>query len=387
MKSHARWTRPHAAALAALALCLLAPPTLHAGPPQYTFVEVTPRPLRLWNAYDIGPQGQVVGRTYDLNVSPALSRGFVWHNGTMTLLDGPDGETITEARCIDDNGVVYGGYADRRFDTRFLKMNPVRWVDGKPIPYPNNQQVNSSTIFSASPTSGVAVGWAKPFEPGAPGWRGEFGYANEMDFDVGDPVRAFRWNAEGGSTLTMLLGVHDDLAVDINDTGQAAIQLHSHELGGAAIFDPRLGVVRLPGLGVSEYGTRAWAINESGQIVGHAMASGGFEHPVCWHNGRITDLGLLPGYVEGEAMDINNAGVIVGGLANVANEFSVITTLGIVVIDGTMYNVNDLVPAGGGGAAFVIKEAAAINSAGQILVSSEPIESASGRFGVLTPIP
>lgn len=355
---------------------------LHAGPPQYSLAEVTPRPLRLWFAYDLGPQGQVVGRTYDLNVNPPLSRGFIWQDGVMTLLDGPNGETVTEARCIDDNGVIYGGYADRRFGLQFLKMNPVRWVDGTPIPYPDNQQRNSSTIFAASPTTGVAVGWSKPFVPGAQGWRGEYGYANELDFGTSDPVRAFRWNADGGEMLTRLLGSHDDLAVDINDAGQAAIELGSFELGGAAIFDPRLGVVRLSGLGGNSDWTRTFAINESGQIVGYSQAAGAVEHPVRWDHGEVTDLGLLPGFVEGEALDINDAGTMVGGLSTQNFPYGVRASAGFVVVDGTMHNLNDSLPSGAG---FVVGEAIAINNAGQILVTTEPVPVATARFAVLSP--
>ena len=87
--------------------CCAPLPITRAGPPQYSFAEIMgpPAGYLLWFAYDIGPQGQVVGRVYNLNVSPPLHRGFVWQGGAMTLLDGPGAEPITEARCIDDNGV------------------------------------------------------------------------------------------------------------------------------------------------------------------------------------------------------------------------------------------------------------------------------------------
>ena len=355
-----------------------------AGPPQYTLVEVTPQPLRNWNAYDLGAQGQVVGRTYDLNVSPPLSRGFLWQNGVMTLLDGPAGETITEARCIDDNGVIYGGYADRRFSLNSLKMNPLRWVGGTPTPYPNNQGINSSMFFGCAPTSGIAVGWAKPFQPGALGWRGEFGYANEFDFGNGDPVRAFRWDASGGAVITKWIGSHDDVASDINNSGQMAVYIGSFELSGAAIFDPRFGLAHLPGLGTGEASTWAFAINESGQVVGRAQVAGKIERPVRWFNGSVTDLGVLPGFIEGEALDINDAGVIVGPLSDQNFAFGVMPTAGFVYVGGTMYNLNTLIPPGSG---FTIHSALALNNAGQILVRMIDNATSRDRYAVLTPGP
>ena len=302
MKSERAGRLPFGAAIvAAVGLCILAG-TAVADPPHYTLAEVTPQPLRVWAAYDLGQQGQVVGRTYDLNVSPPLSRGWVWQNGTMTLLDGPSGETMTEARCIDSNGVIYGGSIDRRYDLTLFKMNPVKWVNNVPTPYANNADINSSTIFACSPTTGVAVGWAKPYVPGALGWRGEYGYANELNFDTSDPERAFMWSGATGAVFTKLLGCHDDQAAAINDAGQVAVILNSFELGGAALYDPRCGLVRLPGLGVGESATRINAMNATAQMVGFSQTGGGVEHPVRWDREVLTDLGLLPGSVEGQAL-------------------------------------------------------------------------------------
>jgi probable HAF family extracellular repeat protein len=366
-------------------VCCALAGSAQAQAPRYTAAEVSPRPLRLWEAIDLGAQGQVVGRTWDLNASPPLSRGFLWQNGSITLLDGPAGETVTEARCIDNQGVIYGGYSDHRFDPILLKMNPMRWVAGVPTPYTNNQGINSATILGCSPTTGVAVGWAKPFEPGAPGWQGQYGYTNEPAFSDGDPVRAFIWQGATGAVLTRSLGLSGDGAFKVNDAGQAAVNLNGYELGGAAVYDPRFGLARLPGLGVGNpnpgSSTQATGINQSGQIVGFAQTQGAAEHPVRWDHGALTDLGLLPGFVEGSALDINDSGVIVGGLSTQSWPFGVSPTAGFVCIGGVMYDLNQCVPAG---APFVIRNALAINNAGQILVE-DPQLFGSRRYAVLTP--
>ena len=370
--------------------CCAPLPITRAGPPQYTFTEIAgpPAGYLLWFAYDIGPQGRVVGRVYNYNVSPQLERGFVWQGGTMALLDGPGGDPVTEARCIDENGVIYGGYRDHRFPLE-IKMHPVRWVDGTPVPYANSADICSSTIFGCSPTTGVAVGWANPFAPGTPGWQGQYGYANEPGFGNQDPVLAFIWSGGAGAVLTRSLGLSGDGARDVNDAGQVAVNLGSDEFAGAAVFDPRFGVARLPGLGVGQpyyaWGTQARAINGAGQIVGHAQGAGGAEHPVRWDRDVLTDLGLLPGFVEGIAIDINESGVIVGGLSNQNFEFGLRPTAGFVVLGAAMHNLNVLMPPGTG---FVVHQAEAVNNAGQILVSmNPPPTNFATRYGVLTPVP
>lgn len=354
-----------------------------ATPPNYSIDILPPSPLALWSAYDLGPQGQVVGRTYNLGANPPQSKGFVWHNGSFTLLDGPGGEVMTEANCMDENGVVYGGYIDRRFDPLLLKRLPCRWVNGVPEAYANNQFVNSSTIFGCSPTTGVAVGWAKPYEPFTPGWRGEFGYPIEWDFEHSDPVRAFVWKEGQGQVLTRGVGVGDDRVQDINDSGQASITLGSFdEVGGAAIYDPEFGLARLPDLGAG--GSLAMGINEDGDIVGWTKVSGHIDHPVLWRDGQCIDLGLIPGFVEGRAWDINDSGTIVGTLGTQVFEFGVIPAGGFVRIDGVMYNLATRIP---GGSGFTIKDALAINESGQILVLGTVSPQAADRYAVLTPIP
>jgi len=189
----------------------------------------------------------------------------------------------------------------------------------------------------------------------------------------------------GGNTDLGTLGGNSSTASAINDAGQVAVNLSSFELGGAALFDPRCGLVRLPGLGVGVDTTRANAMNATGQIVGYAQTAGGVEHPVRWDSGAVTDLGLMPGYVEGQALGINDAGVIVGGLSDQNFPFGLRDVVGFIVVNGVMYNLNTLIPPGTG---FTINEAARINNAGQILVAMNPPPALGvTRYAVLTPTP
>lgn len=58
--------------------------------------------------------------------------------------------------------------------------------------------------------------------------------------------------------------------------------------------------------------SRAFSINDQGQIVGIAMTAGGVEHAVLWQNGSVTDLGSIAGGAESFAYSINDSGEIAG---------------------------------------------------------------------------
>lgn len=355
-----------------------------AAPPSYD-MQILPdaaAPFNTINAYELGAQGQVVGRL--TNFGQGLMQGFVFQGGALTLLSGLGGVPC-EARCIDDNGVVYGGSLDTRLPASQLKMIAVRWVGGVPEALDPGVAGNTSFIFGCSPTTGAAVGWTKPFAPGEPGWRGEFGYADEFDFSAsGDPVRAWLWRQGQSRMVAKGLGLGDDRATDINDAGQIAISLNTTDDGGAALFDPRFGLLRLPDLGSDASWTFTEGINSAGDIVGVAMGIGRREHPVMWRAGRCIDLGLMPGTSEGRAWDINNAGVIVGGFAPTTFDFGVRPTIGAVSFESQWHNLNALVTPVPG---FTIHDAIAINDAGQILVVMNPPPLSPTRYAVLTPRP
>jgi uncharacterized membrane protein len=61
---------------------------------------------------------------------------------------------------------------------------------------------------------------------------------------------------------------------------------------------------RLPGGG----GTYARRINADGEIAGDAFAADGHDHPVLWDARGIHDLGLPPGYTDGDLLALNDEG-------------------------------------------------------------------------------
>jgi probable HAF family extracellular repeat protein len=80
--------------------------------------------------------------------------------------------------------------------------------------------------------------------------------------------------------------------------------------GNAYLWRPSGELTALPAL--SNGGSNANAINNSGDVVGASTNEGGYSEAVFWHNGTVRRIGKLPGHVRSEALSINNIGQVVG---------------------------------------------------------------------------
>jgi probable HAF family extracellular repeat protein len=69
-------------------------------------------------------------------------------------------------------------------------------------------------------------------------------------------------------------------------------------------------------LGGSE--SYAMSINDMGQIVGASQTSNGDSQAFLWQGGAMTDIGTAAGYNNSIAIDINNAGQVLGGTTSQA---------------------------------------------------------------------
>jgi probable HAF family extracellular repeat protein len=56
--------------------------------------------------------------------------------------------------------------------------------------------------------------------------------------------------------------------------------------------------------------SEAFAVNNLGAIVGKSAIPGGFDHACAWAGGRMTDLGVLPGDLNSEAVAVNSRGQV-----------------------------------------------------------------------------
>lgn len=109
---------------------------------------------------------------------------------------------------------------------------------------------------------------------------------------------------------------------------------------------------------------RATALNNSGQVqvTGFGQTSTDANHAFLWQNGTMTDIGAAFYPDELYPTSINDHGVIVGGPFIYSN--------------GTLQNLNNLIPPGSG---FTLDNATGINNNGQIIVNG------SGHAFLLNP--
>ncbi|MCC6443114.1 MAG: hypothetical protein IT210_06605 [Armatimonadetes bacterium] len=101
-----------------------------------------------------------------------------------------------------------------------------------------------------------------------------------------------------------------------------------------------------------------WAINNRGQIAGYAGAPDGTSHAVLWEDGFIIDMGSLGG-TWASLWAINSRGDAAGD-SYIADDTA---DHAILVQDGVMYDLNDLIPPDSG---WILLAADGINERGEI---------------------
>lgn len=127
-------------------------------------------------------------------------------------------------------------------------------------------------------------------------------------------AEAFRWTAQGGLQRLGLArpGDASSAAAAISRDGTTIVGGSDNGTTGVAFtWTQATGMVTLPNLGGSAYGT-ARAVNSDGSIV--VGDSGQLRHAVMWRDGQVSDLGLPAGssfYSQADA--VNDLGTVVVG--------------------------------------------------------------------------
>jgi probable HAF family extracellular repeat protein len=188
------------------------------------------------------------------------------------------------------------------------------------------------------------------------------------------PTHAVLWRQDELIDLGTLGDGEASTAVDINDAGQvvgASTTAPGQQLYGpgthAFLWDDGV-MTDLGTLGEGEI-SFANAINDAGQIVGSSTTSpdqptiyGDGTHAVIWYDGVATDLGAFEAGGFSTAVDINEAGTVIGYATTEPGQFQ---AFGHAVIwqDGELLDLNALIPADG----WVLNQAFGINDGGFVV--------------------
>ncbi|MCK4849790.1 MAG: DUF3466 family protein [Phycisphaerae bacterium] len=342
----------------------------------YTPILLTPLPGDTHNQlYDLNDSGQAVGLS---SSSDDHRNGVVWNpvNSPINIGNLPGGGHYTVATGVNNTGHV-AGYS-RTVSGDYLSERAFIW-----------DSANGMTNIGRLPSS---VGRSNALSINS---LGEVvGYSNTS---TTSNSHAFLWDSTNGmQDLGDLPGGNDySLAYDVNDSSQVVgysdTQTGTNPSTGQPIYGDRAflwdsvnGMVDLGSLPAIDGWSNARAINNVGQVVGvsRALIAGGGEenHAFIWDttNGMV-DLGVLPDGNSSYALDINNAGEVVGNSKTTGLKTHAV----LWDTQGNMIDLNTLVDPLFG---YTLKSAVAINNSGHILASASDY-GGSGVYLLLVPEP
>lgn len=328
----------------------------------------------------------------------------------LTRLEIPGAQGIY-VNDINDAGEMVGYYVDENFVERAFLWD----ADG-----PHDLAVPASTlgndVFSAAAAindSGQIVGYANVWDETAPGllWNRDDPGQYELlspdplvaltpsdisdngtavglraGFQTGEAFHGFVWTAQTG---VVDYGTTDTANPEINASWIAVND--AGDLVGVwnfqfAAMHASVGVVGTPAMlplsaASDAVASTASGINAGGQRIGYMdMDGSGNQVPVTFAaDGTASAIpGATLGLPAGQALGINDAGIIVGR----ANDFATLAFKAFVAIDGEVYDLLDHVDDDGGFDYFLA--ARAVNASGQIVGIARYGDLQVGSF-VLTP--
>ncbi|HVU87577.1 MAG TPA: hypothetical protein VHD36_09655 [Pirellulales bacterium] len=304
-------------------------------------------------ATGISSSGEVVGYA---GTSSGTQHAFLYSNGAMQDL-GTLGGTQSYSAGINANGQIVGYASTAAGSTHAFLYSGGTLQDLGTLP---NDSFGTFSSARAINDAGQIVGSSGYSGPG-------FAFSSAVVYS-------------GGSIKDLGLLPEDNQggALAINSIGQIVGSSEgSVSSGGGRAFLYSNGTLHdLGTLGGSL--SVADGINSHGQIVGYSyIADIGPEHAFLISNGAMIDLGSLGGASSASAaFAINESGQVVGGsdLAGGGGH-------AFVYNDGTMFDLNSLVPQKSG---WVLEQATGINDSGQIV--GEGILNGRTTAFLLTPV-
>jgi probable HAF family extracellular repeat protein len=283
-----------------------------------------------FEAYAINDHGEIAGT----NGNPA-----VWRDGRVVVLSGNDWDDGV-ATSINDRGDVAGWF----FGSTSSEVAAFLWQNGAVTAIELDVMNQAAGVDVAGAVVGTSAGGWDDLAADVAGsgeydefaawvdrhaWRWQHGKATPLRSSegslripraIGDAGHVVGENGRGHAALWYdgelvdlgtLPGHASSAATAVNRRGWV-VGVSFESLSGAAdAFLWRDGTMTkvTPGLGLS---SRAYGINDRGQVVGSSDARSAWPHAFVWEDGRYTDLGTLPGHRESGAVAINDSGQIVG---------------------------------------------------------------------------
>jgi probable HAF family extracellular repeat protein len=190
------------------------------------------------------------------------------------------------------DGMIRGRFVVGSVITKSNGTQPFLWQDGvyKLIPGPSGALRGLAVGVN---DAGSSVGWY-----------------NEQ---------AAEWDAQGHSTeLGALSGYGYSRAMAINSSGQIVGYVFNQTSDGSPIENPSRAVLwdhgHMVELGMPAdcLSSRAYAINDSGEVAGFLITDDDKTHACTWTAGVVRDLGVFPDGNVSRATSINNEGMVVG---------------------------------------------------------------------------
>jgi probable HAF family extracellular repeat protein len=242
-------------------------------------------------AFAINDLRQVVGfSTHDeatCTESTGCWHAFLWENGTMTDLGALDGDVLSYAYSINNQGQI-AGISNRGSSTD--PWHAVVWDHGTitdlgPVPGARN-----TFAFGVNDKGQVAGSWEGP-----------------------SGRKPLLWSQGSTIALSTLPGSTYTEAYKINNRG-LVVGVSQTDRPPAVLWTQ--GKIRDLGM----LPDAAWSfgrdVNNLGQVVGESLIPSSGHRAFVWEDGSMVDLGTLPGGTDSYARGVNDSGLIVGASHN-----------------------------------------------------------------------
>ena len=235
---------------------------------------------------------------YDMIPDCYVMHAFLWNHGTLTdlgALPGHHGNNGSLANAINSEGVVAGLAENGRVDpdTGYPEVHAVIW---------NNGKIRDLDTFGGTQSDaldindrGQVVGWASNTAEDPFSAAFEYIVFGGV-WPVTTQLRAFVW--ENGAKHDLgTLGGPDAMAYAINESGQIVGYSYTNDTPnpdtGIPTVDPFLWaggkMIDLGTLG-GTIGYATW-LNDRGQVIGDSNLAGDeYSHGFLWDRGRLRDL-------------------------------------------------------------------------------------------------